>query len=418
MANIPLQTVSVDEPVGQTKQSYTPALLSLAVLYFMMGFITCLNDTLVPFFKKGFNLTYSQSSLVQFYFFLTYGIMSIPAGKIVEKVGYKTGMVLGFAIAAVGALLFFPASALHLYALFLGALFVIAIGIVLLQVAANPYITVLGPAQTASSRLTLIQGVGSMGTTVAPLFGAYFILAPLANASSDAVRYPYLGIAGLLACIALVLWRLKLPVIRASADLNTHAEEPDKSVFAFRNLRFGIGGLFCYVGAEVSIGTFLTNYIADTLRISENEANSFVAFYWGSMLVGRFVGAGLLKTIRPASILTVCAVLAIALVLFSVNTTGYVAVWSMIAVGLCNSIMFAIIFSLSVDGLGKFTTQASGLLSTAIAGGAVVSFCQGLLIDHFTWPIAFMLPVVCYGYILFYGINGYKANAYTNPPLH
>lgn len=408
MANIPLQTVPVDEPIGQAKANYTPALASLATLYFMMGFITCLNDTLVPFFKKGFNLTYSQSSLVQFYFFLTYGIMSIPAGKIVDKVGYKTGMVLGFAIAALGAILFFPASAFHLYPLFLAALFVIAIGIVLLQVAANPYITVLGPARTASSRLTLIQGVGSIGTTVAPLFGAYFILAPLAHAPSEAVRYPYLGIAVLLALIAVVVWQLRLPVIKAGADAEQADNVVGRSAFSFRNLRFGIWGIFCYVGAEVSIGTFLTNYIADTLHISENEANSFVAFYWGSMLVGRFVGALVLKTIKPSIILVACAALAITLVAVSINATGYLVVWTMIAVGLCNSIMFAIIFSLSVDRLGSFTTQASGLLSTAIAGGAVVSYGQGLLIDRFTWPVAFMLPIICYAYILFFGINGYK----------
>ncbi len=412
MATIPVQSVVVEEVAGQAKQNYTPALLSLAVLYFMMGFITCLNDTLVPFFKKGFSLTYSQSSLVQFYFFLTYGIMSIPAGKIVERVGYKSGMVLGFAIAALGAALFFPASGLHLYPLFLAALFVIAIGIVLLQVAANPYITILGPAKTASSRLTLIQGVGSMGTTLAPLFGAYFILAPLqqANAPSDAVRYPYVGIAALLAGIALVVWRLRLPVIKAGTDPNQPVNANGKSVFSFRNLRLGIWGIFCYVGAEVSIGTFLTNYIADSIHVSENQANSFVAFYWGSMLVGRFMGAFLLKSVSASSILTACALTAIALVGLSISSTGYVAVWSMIAVGLCNSIMFAIIFSLSVAGLGAFTTQASGLLSTAIVGGAVVSFCQGLLIDNFTWPVAFMLPVVCYGYILFYGLNGYKAS--------
>ena len=412
MANIPVQSVVVEEVAGQAKQNYTPALVSLAVLYFMMGFITCLNDTLVPFFKKGFNLTYSQSSLVQFYFFLTYGIMSIPAGKIVERVGYKSGMVLGFAIAALGAALFFPASGLHLYPLFLAALFVIAIGIVLLQVAANPYITILGPAKTASSRLTLIQGVGSMGTTLAPLFGAYFILAPLqqANAPSDAVRYPYIGIAALLAGIALVVWRLRLPVIKAGTDSALSVTTTGTSVFSFRNLRFGIWGIFCYVGAEVSIGTFLTNYIADTLHISENQANSFVAFYWGSMLVGRFAGALLLKSVSASTILTACATTAIALVGISISSTGYVAVWSMIAVGLCNSIMFAIIFSLSLSGLGAFTTQASGLLSTAIVGGAVVSFCQGLLIDNFTWPVAFMLPIICYAYILFYGLNGYKAS--------
>ncbi len=411
MANLPLQNVTLEQPTGQNQSNYTPALVSLAVLYFMMGFITCLNDTLVPFFKKGFNLSYAQSSLVQFYFFLTYGVMSIPAGKIVEKVGYKSGMVLGFGVAALGAMLFYPASIFHQYALFLAALFIIAIGIVLLQVAANPYITILGPAETASSRLTLIQGVGSMGTTVAPLFGAAFILAPLATASSDAVRYPYLGIAALLACIALVVGQLRLPALKPGAGASADPEMASKGALSFRNLRFGIGGIFCYVGAEVSIGTFLTNYIADTLRISENEANSFVAFYWGSMLVGRFMGAFLLKSVKPSVSLTGCAILALTLVGFSISTTGYVAVWSMIAVGLCNSVMFAIIFSLSVNGLGRLTTQASGLLSTAITGGAVVSFGQGLLIDRYTWPVAFLLPILCYAYIVFYGLNGYKSAA-------
>jgi FHS family L-fucose permease-like MFS transporter len=407
MANIPLKSVKV---TGLGSQNHTPALITLGVLYFMMGFITCLNDTLVPFFKKGFTLSYSESSLVQFYFFLTYGIASIPAGKVVEKVGYKHGMVLGFAIAALGALLFFPAAVMHEYTLFLAALFIVAIGIVLLQVAANPYVTVLGPAKTASSRLTLIQGVGSVGTTIAPLFGAYFILSPLQDASSsDAVKYPYLGIAGLLIAIAFIVSRLSLPVIRSSEDDAVETSPPKGGVFSYRNLNFGVLAIFAYVGAEVSIGTFLTNYIADLLKISEHEANNFVAFYWGSMLVGRLVGSVLLKSIRAAVVLRVCAVAAVALIGTSVSTTGYVAVWSMIAVGLCNSIMFAIIFSLSVNGLGKYTTQASGLLSTAIAGGAIVSFCQGLLIDNYTWTVAFMLPLACYVYIVFYSLNGYKS---------
>lgn len=408
MANLSVQSVNRNESSGEIQQNYTPALLSLAVLYFMMGFITCLNDTLVPFFKKGFNLNYAQSSLVQFYFFLTYGIMSIPAGKLVERVGYKTGMVLGFAIAALGAILFYPASALHQYALFLAALFVIAIGIVLLQVAANPYITMLGPARTASARLTLIQGVGSMGTTTAPLFGAAFILAPLAGASSDAVRYPYLGIAALLAGIALVVGQLRLPVIKAGSDSEAQPATGEKQVFSFRNLRLGIGGIFCYVGAEVAIGTFLTNYIADTLGTTENEANPLVAFYWGSMLIGRFLGAFLLRSVKASTLLAVCAVLAILLMTVSIGSTGYLAVWSMIAVGFCNSVMFAILFSLSVRGLGKLTDQASGWLATAITGGAVIPFGQGVLLDHFSWPVAFLLPMICYGYILFYGLNGYR----------
>jgi len=409
MANIPVQNIKVS---GTTlrKQNYTPALITLGVLYFMMGFITCLNDTLVPFFKKGFTLSYSESSLVQFYFFLTYGIASIPAGKVVEKVGYKKGMVLGFAIAACGALLFFPASVLHQYTLFLAALFVVAIGIVLLQVAANPYITILGPAKTASSRLTLIQGVGSLGTTVAPLFGAYFILAPLQSAaSSDAVKYPYLCIAGLLIVIALIVSRLSLPVIRLVDDGAEKSVMSAGGIFSFRNLNLGVIAIFAYVGAEVSVGTFLTNYIAELLKITESNANSFVAFYWGSMLVGRLIGSILLKSVKASVVLSICAAAAILLIFVSISSMGYMAVWSMIAVGLCNSIMFAIIFSLSVNGLGKYTTQASGLLSTAIAGGAIISFCQGLLIDNSTWTVAFMLPLACYIYILFYGLNGYKS---------
>ncbi|GAB3169418.1 sugar MFS transporter [Telluribacter humicola] len=411
MANIVSPDVVVSDASDQ--QNYTPALVSLAILYFMMGFITCLNDTLVPFFKEGFTLTYTESSLVQFYFFLTYGVMSIPAGKIVERVGYKYGMVLGFAVAALGAFLFFPASILHQYYLFLAALFVVAIGIVLLQVAANPYITVLGPAKTASSRLTLIQGVGSLGTTVAPLFGAYFILAPLqnTNAGSEAVRYPYIGIGLVLLLIAAVVYFLSLPMISTSeAKAEKASEEGDrKSVFSFRNLNLGAIAIFVYVGAEVSVGTFLTNYIADLLLISESESNAYVALYWGSMMVGRMLGFFGLKVYKPSSVLAACAAIAIALICISVNSEGYLAVWSMIAVGLCNSVMFAIIFSLSVSGLGTYTTRASGILSTAIAGGAIISFCQGFLIDNFSWTVAFMVPLVCYVYILFYGVNGYKS---------
>ena len=410
-----MATVSTQQPFTSTYadhkiQNYTPALLSLAVLYFMMGFITCLNDTLVPFFKKGFTLNYSQSSLVQVYFFLTYGIMSIPAGKIVERIGFKNGMVAGFFVAAIGALLFYPASIWHQYYLFLAALFVVAIGIVLLQVAANPYITALGPAKTASSRLTLIQGVGSVGTTTAPVFGAYLILSRLqtSNAPSEAVRYPYLGIAALLIVIAVVVSRLQLPIIQ-TVTAKSPSSQKKENIFSFRNLNFGVIGIFMYVGAEVSIGTFLTNYIADTLRITVNEANSYVAFYWGSMLVGRLIGSYILKILKPSMVLSFCAVLAVALITVSINSSGTVAVWSMIFVGLANSIMFATIFSLSVNGLKEYTTQASGLLSTAIVGGALISFAQGVIKDNYNWNITFLLPLLCYLYILFYGISGYKS---------
>lgn len=412
MANLIISKPVLEKDPERPNQNYKPALISLAILYFMMGLITCLNDTLVPFFKKGFNLTFAESSLVQFYFFLTYGVMSIPAGKVVEKVGYKKGMVMGFAIAAFGAMLFFPSSILHQYVLFLAALFIIAIGIVLLQVAANPYITILGPSRTASSRLTLIQGIGSIGTTAAPLLGSYFILSHLSesHASSEAVAYPYLGIAGILIFIAFIVYRLNLPNIKVGNDSSeVPPNENLKSVYSFRNLNFGVWGIFVYVGAEVTIGTFLTNYIADILKIEVHQANNFVAFYWGGMLIGRLLGAFVLKSLKPPVVLAVSAALSILLIIISINSSGYLAVWSMISVGLFNSIMFATIFSLSVNGLGKYTTRASGLLSTAIVGGAMISFLTGLLKDNYTWSIAFMIPVLCYLYIIFYGLNGYKS---------
>jgi FHS family L-fucose permease-like MFS transporter len=410
MAHIPTPTTPVHEAHEHGTPNYLPALISLGVLYFMNGFITCLNDTLVPFFKEGFTLSYADSSLVQFYFFLTYGLMSFPAGMVVEKIGYKNGMVLGFAIAAIGALLFYPAADMHLYYLFLCALFVLAIGIVVLQVASNPYITALGPARTASSRLTLIQAVGSIGTTTAPLFGASFILSRLeeSGTSSDAVKYPYLGIAAMLIIIALVVFNLKLPKISTTANTIQTNETERRSIFSFRNLNFGAWAIFAYVGAEVSIGTFLTNYISDTMSLSIEDANKYVTYYWGGMLAGRLIGSYLLQRIKPSNVLTVCATAAICLILLSISTDGEIAIWSMIGVGIFNSVMFAIIFSLSVEGLGKYTTKASGILSTAIAGGAIVSFSQGYLKDHSTWAIAFMIPVVCYVYIVFFGINGYK----------
>ena len=413
MAQVTASNLVIPDDPSSSKLNYIPALIAMAMLYFMLGFITVLNDTLVPFFKMGFTLTYAQSSLVQFYFFLTYGLMSIPAGRIVEKIGYKNGAVLGFFLAAIGALLFFPAAILNQYYLFLGALFVIAIGIVLLQVAANPYIIALGPARTASSRFTLIQGVGSIGTTTAPIFGAYFILARFeeSHASSDAIKYPYLFIALFILAIAFILYQLRLPVIKFAAqqatDVNTQEK---KNIFSFRNFKLGVPAIFLYVGADVAMGTFLTNYIANRISISEIEANASFSIYYGCMLVGRFIGAWVLKFIQPSKVLTFCAIVAIIFIATSITTAGYLSVYTMLGVGLCSSIMFATIFSLSVHGLGAYNTRASGILSTAIVGGAVISYLQGTLIDNYSWEVAFALLILCYGYVLFYGLNGYKVN--------
>ncbi len=408
MAFMPTNELRTNHTGGRR---YIPALVVLALLYFMMGFITCLNDTLVPFFKAGFTLNYAQSALVQFYFFLTYAVMSIPAGKIVEKIGYQRGMVLGFATSGVGAFLFLPASWRHQYPLFLCALFILAIGIVLLQVAANPYITLLGKPEMASSRLALVQGVGSVGTTVAPLFGAHVILSKIsdASASSQAVSIPYTAIGGLLLLIAWVVSLLALPKI-AKAVVRTTPSGGSRTVgvLAFRNLNLGLVGIFTYVGAEVAIGTFLTNYIVHLLQIAEHTANSYVAFYWGGMLVGRLIGSLLLRVIRPQTVLAFAAACSVALVAVSICSTGHLAVWTMISVGLCNSVMFAIIFSLAVKGLDGYTTQASGWLSTAIVGGAVVPFLQGMVIDRLGWEVSFLLPILCYGYLIFYACNGYR----------
>jgi len=387
------------------KSGYLLPLCALAVLYFLMGFTTVLNDTLVPFFKQGFNLTYSQSSLVQFYFYLTYGLISIPAGKLVGAIGYKKGMVVGFCVAALGSFLFYPASQFHHYALFLAALFVIAIGIVTLQVSANPYITALGPESSAASRLTLIQGVGSIGTTLAPVFGAHFILSRLEAApdqASGVLVKPYLMIASTLLLVGIIVYLLKLPQVTSSIS-----HKDNKSILEIirqhPNLKFGILGIFCYVGAEVAIGTYLTNYVADVLHITEHKANVYVSYYWGGMLVGRLIGAYILRFFKTQNVLAVIALIAIVLILGSVLSSGNIAVWLMIAVGLCNSIMFASIFSLSVRGLGASTGKASGLLSTAILGGAIITYFQAVLKDNLTWGISFLIPALCYLYIFLYG---------------
>lgn len=404
MANVLSPGIAVHN-ASSAPRNYLPALLSLAVLYFMLGFITCLNDTLIPYFKEGFTLSYMESSLVQFYFFAVYGICSIPAGRLVARIGFRKGMVLGFLIAAAGALLFYPAALLHAYYLFLAALFVVAVGIVFMQVSANPYIVVLGRPETASSRMNMIQSVGSAGTIVAPLFGAAVILPGMAAGASSAVKYPYAGIALLLVLISAALWRMKLPEVRPSADAAT---PEGGSALGFRHLRLGALAIFFYVGAEVAVGSFLTNYIADTLSISEQAANRYVSFYWGAMLAGRLLGVGVLRVVRPQRLLTAHAIAAIALILMSIFSEGPLAVWALISVGLCNSVMFAIIFSLSVDGLGKHITQASGIISTAISGGAVIVVVQGWLIDSASWATAFIIPVLCYAYIAYFGIRGYR----------
>jgi len=309
--------------------------------------------------------------------------------------------VVGFALAALGCLLFYPAVLLHTYALFLGALFVLASGIVLLQVAANPCVSIIGPQETASSRLTMAQAFNSLGTFIAPFFGAYFILSGLTNSIyAEGVVYPYFLIAMVLIVIAVVLSRLNL------AGMETKA--PDEStwleVVQEKSLLLGVIGIFAYVGAEVAIGSFLVSYVMEILHVPETKAAPLIALYWGGAMIGRFIGIFTLKAFAPAKVLAVHALLAVVLILVSMQTTGAIAIGSMVLVGLCNSIMFPTIFTLSIKGLKTGQEKkGSGLLATAILGGAIVPLLTGLLADRLGLHHAFILPVLCYAYITWLG---------------
>ena len=400
-----------------TAPSYASALSAVTTLFFLWGFITCLNDILIPYLKAIFQLSFAQANFINLCFFGAYFLMSIPAGKLVARIGYKRGMLVGFGVAALGAFLFYPAAAQRVYALFLGALFVLASGITLLQVAANPYVALLGPARSASARLTLTQAFNSLGTTLAPLLGSALILSHLPKLTTatsaaaidvTAVQIPYLVIGTVLLLISLLLSRVHLPQIELATE---HVADVDAGLvraWHYRHLVFGVAGIFAYVGAEVAIGSHLVNYLAlpDVMGLAPEAAGNRVSFYWGAAMVGRVAGAYLLNKVSPARLLAFNAVAAAALVLISINTTGEVAMWSLLAVGLMNSIMWPVIFPLALAGLGRHTEAGSGLLCTAVVGGALVPLLFGFIADHSSLRLALLLPVLCYVYILWYGLRG------------
>ena len=392
------------------------ALVSLTSLFFMWGFITCLNDILIPHLKGVFDLTYSQAMLVQFCFFGAYFIVSLPAGAIVKKLGYQKGIVLGLVIAALGCLGFYPAASMHSYPVFLMALFVLASGITLLQVSANPYVSMLGDAKTASSRLTMTQAFNSLGTTVAPFFGAFLILnhaadSMSAQASAEAVQMPYIFLAAMLLGLAAIFAWLKLPNLSVVDDTEDKSEEDDSgSAWQHSHLVLGAVGIFVYVGAEVSIGSFLVSFFAEPsiAGLEESEAAKYIAYYWGGAMVGRFIGAAVMQKIAAGKALFFNSVLAVALILVATLSSGNIAMMAILLVGLCNSIMFPTIFSLAINGLGKHTSQGSGILCLAIVGGAIIPLIQGLLADSIGIQPSFYLPIVCYLFIAYYGLLGSK----------
>lgn len=393
--------------------NYQVPLAIVTMLFFMWGFLTCLNDILIPHLKAVFDLNYTQIMLIQFTFFGAYFIMSIPSGSIIAKVGYKKGIVIGLLTSAVGALLFYPAASVISYPLFLTALFVLASGITLLQVAANPYVAVLGKPETASSRLNLTQAFNSLGTTVAPYFGGVLILSSVAGLSpkeeAAMVQMPYVGLAIALALLAFVIWKSNLPVIATVEDHHAKAGKLSDAL-KYRHLVLGAVGIFVYVGAEVSIGSFLVNFFgqSDIAGLAPATAAGFVSYYWGGAMIGRFIGSALLQKINAGKLLALFALIAGSLVLVTVFTIGQFAMWTILCVGLFNSIMFPTIFTLGIDGLGKLTSQGSSILIMAIVGGAIIPVAQGALADTYGVQQAFILPAICYLYIMYYGWSGHK----------
>ncbi|WP_444904165.1 sugar MFS transporter [Microbulbifer sp. CnH-101-E] len=391
------------------------ALVALTSLFFMWGFITCLNDILIPYLKGIFELNYAQAMLVQFCFFGAYFLVSLPAGSLVSKIGYQKGIVTGLTIAVLGCLLFIPAERMEVYGLFLGALFILASGITILQVSANPYVAALGNERTAPSRLTLTQGFNALGTTVAPQFGALLILPAAGVAvgavSASVIEVPYLILAATLAVLALVFAFLNLPSIVSNTS-QTPSEVGEASAWNYLHLVLGAVAIFVYVGAEVSIGSFLVNFIAEDsiAGLDESEAAFYISLYWGGAMVGRFAGALIMRFISAGKVLAICSIGSCVLLLITVTGSGYLAMWAVLAVGLCNSIMFPTIFSLALAKLGPSTSQGSGILCLAIVGGAIVPLLQGLLADQIGIQLAFVLPIFCYLYILYYGLSGHRTD--------
>ncbi|MBW9051028.1 L-fucose:H+ symporter permease [Rhizobium mesosinicum] len=420
MLNVPTPPLSGGIKTTST-HNYTAPLVALTSLFFMWGFITCLNDILIPHLKSVFQLNYTETMLIQLCFFGAYSIISLPAGALVKRISYKWGIVTGLGVAAIGCALFIPAATYRVYAIFLGALFVLATGVTVLQVAANPYVTVLGKPETAASRLNLTQAFNSLGTTLAPLFGALLILsaatAAVTNAAPEqldalrsteaaAVKLPYLILALAFLVLAIVFAALKLPNVQ---EEEIEGEQlPGNSAWDYRHLVLGAVGIFVYVGAEVSVGSFLVNFFSEPTiaNLSEADAAHYVAYFWGGAMVGRFIGSAVMRYVNDGKALAFNAVISALLLAITVASSGHVAMWAVLSIGLFNSIMFPTIFSLALHGLGRHTSQGSGILCLAIVGGAILPLVQGGLADTVGIHLAFVMPIFCYIYIAYYGISG------------
>lgn len=420
--------------------------MAVTSLFFMWGFITVLVDALIPRLKDVFELTFLQAGLVQFAWFAAYGLLSIPGGNLISKIGYQKGILVGLATAGLGCLLFYPAAATRLYPLFLLALFVVAGGITILQVAANPYISVLGPDESASARLNLSQAFNSFGTTVAPVVAASFLLGDqilsgdaieaLADADrqayfageASAVQVPFVMLALAFFLLAGVVGVIKLPKILGSQDGKPKMDY--SQVFQNKKLRFGALAIFVYVGAEVALGSYMVSYGLSLDILEDIQSNgvlsamagvaafikgidvsgldakgvlgALLTFYWGGAMLGRFAGSGLMRWVSPSRLLMVAGLCAVVLIGVSISSSGVIALLYLLGVGFFNSIMFPTIFTLAIEDLGEGKPQGSGLLCTAIVGGAFIPPAVGALADGGSFEMAFLLPMLCYVYIAWF----------------
>lgn len=462
--------------------NYRKPFLTITFLFFMWGFITVMNDVLIPHLKEVFELSYFQAALIQFAFFgaffiisLIYFIISVSKGDPISRIGYKNGIIIGLILCGIGCCLFYPAAVFQRYGIFLSALFVLASGVTILQIAANPYAAILGKPETASSRLNLAQGFNSFGATLAPLIGALLLYKVFSNGeiTVDSLKMPYLIYGGLFFLLALIIKFIKLPSFK-----NTETLEKGLHVLKFRHVVLGMIAIFVYVGGEVTIGSFLINFFKlDSIAgMDEAQGGVFLSYYWGGAMIGRFLGsiamgsmtgklkkhltmacisilsfmviylitgvqnndgvfslelipfaqiqffvfflivnylAFLIGGSKPSRVLTLFATIVIILLAIMILADGAVAFWSAIAIGAFNSILWSNIFTLAIKDLGKYTSQASSLLVMMIVGGAIMPIIQGAVADQIGIQLSFIIPIFCYAYLIFYGLKGYQVKPLT-----
>jgi FHS family L-fucose permease-like MFS transporter len=426
---LPPQTAAAE---GGVRPSYASALVLLGTLFFMWGFITVINNTLLPHLRSVFELSYTQTTLIESVWFIAYFFASIPSAKLIERIGYKKSLVTGLLIMAAGAVGMTLAASIPSYGVTLVMLFVIASGITLLQVAANPYVAVIGAPETASARLNLVQALNSAGTMLAPLFGAYLILGRSTSgtaksgavftqaerlADAQSVVLPYVLVAIVLVILAVVIARFPLPAMGTSTSRMAKADRKNHSLWRHRNLVFGIPAIFIYLIAEIGVANLFVNFVSqpEIADLTHEQAGRYLTFLWGGMMIGRFVGSFIMQKIPAETVLAAFSIGAFVVMLVTVFTTGPVAMWALILVGLFHSIMFPTIFTLGIKGLGPLTEEGSGLLIMAIAGGALV-VVQGKLADMYGLQASFLLTAACELYVLFYAVWGCRTTEIATVP--